>query len=183
MSNISSIISGYNKNLLNPSVTQNGCNCRIREDCPPPKSVPVDKYYLQSWYVHCEANKDYTFYFGVAKTPFKERDFNHKQHIKSTELCKYIWLLKDAKTPYNINWSIVAKVKNSAKINYCLLCLTEKYHLIKYFNDTHLLKKKDDFINACRHQSKLLLQNLKRNDSMDWKNIKETCRKVFLYFR
>ena len=117
--------------------------------------------------VHCEANKDYKFYFGVAKTPFKERDFNHKQYIKSTELCKYIWLLKDAKTPYTINWSIVAKVKNSAKINYCLLCLTEKYHLIKYFNDNHLLKKKDDFINACRHQSKLLLKNLKRNDSMD----------------
>ena len=180
MSNISSIISGYNKNLLNPSVTQ---TVELEKIAPPPKSVPVNKYYLQSWYVHCEANKDYKFYFGVAKTPFKERDFNHKQYIKSTELCKYIWLLKDAKTPYTINWSIVAKVKNSAKINYCLLCLTEKYHLIKYFNDTHLLKKKDDFINACRHQSKLLLKNLKRNDSMDWKNIKETCREVFLYFR
>ena len=38
------------------------------------------------------------------------------------------------------------------------------------------------FNNACRHQSKLLLKNLKRNDSMDWKNIKETCRDVFLYF-
>ena len=38
------------------------------------------------------------------------------------------------------------------------------------------------FINACWHQSKLLLKNLKRNDSMDWKNIKETCREVFLYF-
>ena len=38
------------------------------------------------------------------------------------------------------------------------------------------------FINACRHQSKLLLKNLKKNDSMDWKNIKETCREVFLLF-
>ena len=173
MSNISSIISVYNKNLLNPSVTQNGCNCRIREDCPPSKISACLQILL-------------TKLMSIArqtKTPFKERDFNHKQYIKSTELCKYIWLLKDAKTPYTINWSIVAKVKNSAKINYCLLCLTEKYHLIKYFNDNHLLKKKDDFINACRHQSKLLLKNLKRNDSMDWKNIKETCREVFLYFR
>ena len=32
MNNISSIISGHNKNLLNPNVTQYGCNCRIRED-------------------------------------------------------------------------------------------------------------------------------------------------------
>ena len=34
MSNILSIISGHNKNLLNRTVTQYGYNCRIREDCP-----------------------------------------------------------------------------------------------------------------------------------------------------
>ena len=62
MSNISSIISGHNKNLLNP-------------------------------------NKDYKFYFA----------------------------------------------------------LTEKCHLIEYFNDIRLLNKKSQFINACRHQSKLLI--------------------------
>ena len=62
------------------------------------------------------------------------------------------------------------------------MCLTEKYHLIEYFNNIRLLNKKSDFINACRHQSKLLLKTLKRNDSMDRKNIKEACREVFLYF-
>ena len=46
MSNILSIISGHNKNLLNPTASQYGCNYRIREDCPPPKSVPDTKYYL-----------------------------------------------------------------------------------------------------------------------------------------
>ena len=123
--------------------------------------------------VHCEENKDYKFYFGVAQTPLKERfwnrntDFNHKQYIKSTELSKYIWSLKDAGTPYTINCSIVAKVKGSTKVSYYPLCLTEKCHLIEYFNDIRLLNKKSEFINACRHQSKLLLKNLKRNDSMD----------------
>ena len=34
MSNISSIISGRKKNLLNPTDTQYGRNCRIREDYP-----------------------------------------------------------------------------------------------------------------------------------------------------
>ena len=44
--------------------------------------------------VHCEANKDHKFYFGIAQTPFKQRfrnhnrDFNHKQYIKSAELSK-----------------------------------------------------------------------------------------------
>ena len=89
------------------------------------------------------------------------------QKAYGTELSKYIWSLKDAGTPYTINWSIVAKVKGSTKVNYCPLCLTEKYHLIEYFNDIRLLNKKSEFINACRHQSKLLLKNLKRNDSMD----------------
>ena len=83
------------------------------------------------------------------------------------ELFKYIWSPKDAGRPYTINWSIVAKVNGSTKIDYCLLWLAGKYHLIEYFNDICLLNKKSKFINACRHQSKLLLKNLKRNDSMD----------------
>ena len=29
------------------------------------------------------------------------------------------------------------------------------------------MNKKSEFINACRHQSKLLLKSLKSNDSMD----------------
>ena len=96
------------------------------------------------------------------------------------ELFKYICSAKDAGRPYTINWSIVAKVKGSTKINYSPLCLTWKYHLIEYFNDICLLNKKSEFINACTHQSKFLLKNLKRNDSMDWKNLKGTYREVFL---
>ena len=158
--------------MLNPNFTQYGCNCRIREGCPLQNQCLTPNIIYRAD-VHCEVKKDHKFYFGVAQTPFKERfrnhnrDFNHEHYIKSTELSKYIWSLKDAGTPYTINWSIVAKVKGSTKINYCPLCLTEKYHLIEYFNDIRLLNKKSEFINACRHQSKLLLKNLKRNDSMD----------------
>ena len=96
MSNISSIISGHNKNLLNPTFTQYDCNCQIREDCPLQNQCFTPNIIYRAD-VHCEVNKDYKFYFGVAQTPFKERfwnhnrDFNHKQYIKSTELCKYIW--------------------------------------------------------------------------------------------
>ena len=171
MNNIS-IISGHNKTLLNLNNTQYGCNCRIREDCPLQNQCLTPNIIYRAD-VHCEANKDHKFYFGVAQTPFKERfqshnrDFNHKQYIKRQELSKYIWSLKDAGTPYTINWSIVAKVKGSIKVNYCPLCFTEKYHLIEYFNDIRLLNKKSEFVNACRHHSKLLLKNLKRNDNMD----------------
>ena len=95
MSNISSITSGQNKNLLNPTVTQYGSNCRIREDCPLQNQCLTPNIIYRAD-VYCEANKHYKFYFGVAQTPFKERfrnhnrDFNPKQYISSTELSKYI---------------------------------------------------------------------------------------------
>ena len=102
MSNISSIILGH-KNLLNLTVTQYGCNYRIRQDCPLQNQCLTPNI-IYGAAVHCEANKVHKFYFGVAQTPFKERfqnhnrDFNHEQYIKSTELSKHIWLLKDAGT-------------------------------------------------------------------------------------
>ena len=113
-------------------------------------------------------------YFGVAATTFKERlgnhkkDFNHKQRNKNTDLSKYIWSLKDAKIQCSIKWSIVEKSLWENKIDHCPLCLEEKLHLIKYFDEIWLLNKRSEFINRCRHQNKLLLRSLKRNDSMDW---------------
>ena len=172
MSSISSIISGHNKNLLNPNVTQYGCNCQIREDCPLQNQCLTPNIIYRAD-VNCRDNKDHKFCFRIAQTPFNERfrnnnrDFNHEQYIKNTELSKYIWSLKDAGTPCNMNWSIVEKVKGSTKTNYCPLCLTEKCHLIEYFINIRLLNKKSKCISACRHQSKLLLKNLKRNDRMD----------------
>ena len=121
MNNISSIASEHKKNLLYPNVNQYGCNCQIREDFPlQNQCLTPNIIYIAD--VHCEANKDHKFYFEVAKTPFKERfrnhnrDFNQEQYIKSTELSKYIWSLKDAGTPYTINWSIAAKVKGVLKL-------------------------------------------------------------------
>ena len=60
MSNISSIISGHNKNLLNPTVTQYRYNCRIIEDCPlQNQSLTPNIIYRAD--VYCEENKDYKF--------------------------------------------------------------------------------------------------------------------------
>ena len=62
MSNISSIISGR-KNFLNATVTEHGCNCRIREDCPiENKCLTPNIIYRTD--VHCDANKDYKLYFA-----------------------------------------------------------------------------------------------------------------------
>ena len=123
--------------------------------------------------VENEVNDEKRIYFGLAATTFKDRfgnhekDFNQKQHSKNTELSKLIWSLKDAKIPCSIRWSIVEKVYGKTKIDRYPLCLGEKLQLIEYFDDIRLLNKKPEFINHCRHQNKLLLKSLKRNDTMD----------------
>ena len=80
MSNILSIISRHNKNLLNSAVTQYGCNCPIREDCPLQNQFLTPNIIYRAD-VYFEANKDYKFYFGVAKTTFKERFRNHNKNF------------------------------------------------------------------------------------------------------
>ena len=103
MSNISWIISGHNKNLLNPTVTQYGCNCRIKENFPFQNHCRIPNIIYRTD-VQCEANKGYKSCFRIAQTPFKERFrnhnrlFNHNQYIKSTELSRCIWSLKDEGT-------------------------------------------------------------------------------------
>ena len=57
MGKISSIILGHNKNVLDPTVTQYGCNCRIREDCPLQNQRHTPN--INRGDVHCEANKVY----------------------------------------------------------------------------------------------------------------------------
>ena len=62
---------------------------------------------------------------------------------------------------------MVEKGYGKTEIDRSPFCLAEKLHLIEYFDDIRLLNKRSEFINQCRHQNKLLLKSLKRNNSMD----------------
>ena len=48
------------------------------------------------------------------------------------------------------------------KIGVCKLCLTEKFWLLKYFNNKHLLNKKSEFISNCRHKNHLLVKSVEK---------------------
>ena len=80
---------------------------------------------------------------------------------------KYIWNLKSQGIISKIQWRIVKKVNSVISNNYCILYLTEKFCIMESLDDKNLLNKKCELVSKCRHQNKLLLCNVKRNDSMD----------------
>ena len=59
------------------------------------------------------------------------------------------------------------KVNSKVLPNYCKLCSTKKIFIIKYLDDCNLLNKRPELISKYKHQNKLLLSNVKRNNSMD----------------
>ena len=101
MSNISSIISSHNLNVINPYTTQTyGCNCRTKGSCPLQKQCLTPKIVYRAD-IKNDTNIETKFCFGLTETPFKERfgnharDFKHKTYSKSTEISKYIRDLKE----------------------------------------------------------------------------------------
>ena len=77
-------------------------------------------------------------------------------YSKSTELCKYIWDLKDRAINPIVNWSIAEKIYSNAKLNYCKLCLLKKLYIIDFI-ENRLLNKRNEFISGWKHHNKLLL--------------------------
>ena len=172
MRNMESVISSHNKQILNPSKEYFGCNCRVRNECP------FDNKCLTPNIVHeatvsNKTNNEFKRYLGASEAPFKERfrnhtwDFKHKKYEKCTELSKYIWTLKSHGITPIVKWSIVERVNSKTTAYYCKLCLTEKFYIIQSLDDKNLFYKKSELVNKCQHQNKLLLSNIRRNDTMD----------------
>ena len=117
-------------------------------------------------------NDDQKRYLGALAAPLKERfsnhkrGFKHKKYEKCTELSKFIWSLKSQSIILKIKWRIVKKTNSVVLSNYCKLCLTEKFDINESLDNKNLLNKKSELVSKCRHRNKLLLCNVKKNDSM-----------------
>ena len=123
----------------------------------------LDLIYLAR--VENNANKDTNIYFTLARFWNYNKDSNYEQYRISTELSKYIWLLKEEEIMPRIRWPIVEKVCGKTKIDFCPLCLAENVHSREHFNDNWLSNKRSEFISGCRHQVKLLLKSFNRNSN------------------
>ena len=149
MGNISSIISSHNKNILNPvSNTKYGCNCRSKKSCLLQNKCLTPKIVYRADVKNVTSDEK-KLYLGVTETSFKQRFGNHTQPFKhpkyrnTTELSKYMWKLKETNISLVIEWSPVTKVLSKTQINFCKLCLSEKFYITKSLNDPNLLNKKN----------------------------------------
>ena len=155
-----SVIASHNRRIIQPISNNHGCNCRNSRMSEYLKAIIVYKAVISA------PNTSDKKYFGIAETSFKyrfrnhTRDFRHKKYVNSTELSKYMWKLKDEKITATIKWNIMSIVHGTPKGGVCKLCLTEKFWLLKHFNDEHLLNKKSEFISKCRHENKLLVKSV-----------------------
>ena len=73
-----------------------------------------------------------------------------------------MWQLKDEKVTANIKWNIMSIVHGTPKGGFCKLSLTEKFWLLKHFNDEHLVNKKSEFLSKCRHENKLPVKSAEK---------------------
>ena len=104
-------------------------------------------------------------YYGLTENQFKARCSNHKSSFRDkarnqTSLSSYIWKLKDRESPYVVDWSIKARGHpfSSGGLS-CDLCLTEKLTILTA-DQNSMLNKRDELLEACRHQRKHLLVSL-----------------------
>ena len=147
-----SITLSHNKQILIPKNKQVGCNCRIKNSCPPDNKYLTLQLIYQADVTN-NLDDEYKYYLGLAETTFKERHSNHKSSFNnensknSTELSKYVWSLRENNKIPSIKWKIVKIVYSNTPSSFCKQCLTEKLFILNALGDDKCLKKKKEFIN------------------------------------
>ena len=171
--NTSSVIFSHNTEVLQPRNKNYGWNCRKKEFCLLGNKGLKPNIIYESQ-ITSNTNNEHKKYLSAAKNSLKERysnhlqDFKHKKCLKCTKLSKDIWSLKNRGIAPIIKRRIVKKVNSKVSRNYCNLCLTEKFFIIKSLSDNNLLNKRSELVSKCRHKNKLLLCHAKRNGNVDW---------------
>ena len=167
-----SIIFSHNKQILQPCNENYECNCGKKESCPlDNKSLMPNIIYKAQ--VTNNTSDEHTKYLGAVETSFKERyrnnaqDFKHEKYMRGTELSKYIWSLKSQVITPIVKWRIVKKVNSGFTELLQQVMLNRKFFIIKSLDDCNWLNRRSEIVSKCNHQNKLLLCNVRRNDSMD----------------
>ena len=166
MPNIAAVMSSTRHLPKQEDENDKKCNCRTTADCP------LDGECLQSAVVY-EATIDAGTttitqykYIGLTEGTFKTRfnahasSFRHEKHRNSTELSKKIWELKEDNTPYKLTWKVLQHGHPyRGGMRSCDLCLTEKLLILRSKHE-HLLNRRREILNKCRHTNKFMLKKV-----------------------
>ena len=91
-------------------------------------------------------------------------NFEHISYFtpcSSVSIVDFEHAIADWVITYIITFSIVKKRNSKTKFNFCPLSITEKFHLLNYFDGSRLLKKLN--LLMLSHPYMPLLKSLKRN--------------------
>ena len=169
LDNVGSKISQHNKSILSPKKEEavKTCSCP-KKDKP---NCPLQGRCLSSSIVYkatVKTEEDVKHYIGLCETPFKQRLYLHRsgwnaKEFKGScgaELSKYIWGLKNEKTPHQVTWEIMTHAKPyQCSGSRCYLCLNEKLHIATHADRSSLLNKRNELVSKCRHKNKFSLAN------------------------
>ena len=151
-----SVIASHNRRIFQPTSNNPGSNCRNRADCPlDNKCLTANIVYKAVVSAPSKPDVSVLQKLHLKISSETTQEIFATKYVNSTELSKYMWKLNDEKITGSIKWNIMSIVHGTPKGGVCKLCLTEKFWLLKYFNDEHLLNKKSEFISKCRHENKL----------------------------
>ena len=166
MPNMKSIIAGHNKRILassqTPAADTRTCNCRVKADCPVNGECLKSAVIYKATVTSSQGRKEYV---GLTEMSFKARYSSHKHDLKhedkgttkGTSLSKYVWSLKKAGIQHSIDWSIIRQsTPYKCGTRRCDLCLSEKLEIVTN-KSKHLLNKRSEMINKCRHSRKFKL--------------------------
>ena len=172
-SNMASIISGQNKNLLqnNPAYQAqlNRCNCRqnTTNSCPLNGECCSSSLVYKASITTKENAIPEKHYYGLCETAFKTRYNNHTHTFRDkeqncTELSKLYWNLTSAGKKPQISWTIEkhANACLQKRKSKCQLCLAKKVSILQA-NPSTTINRRSELVSKCRHKSKFKLKNFK----------------------
>ena len=167
MPNVSNIIAGHNKNILqqDKALRELGCNCKGgSQTCPLKGKCQTESLVYKATVT--SPDNTVAEYIGQSSTSFKTRFNNHtssfrnQRYSKNTALSSHFWNVKEIfnQSP-TIDWSIMSLAPTyKTETGRCQLCLLEKTLIINS-KTRPILNKRSEVMNKCRHKPKLLLMN------------------------
>ena len=145
--NMESKIKKHNNKLLSETKpeAENSCNCRDKSKCPVKNKCLTETVIYKAKVQYEQVEMEY---IGLTDNPFKTR-FNEHTHTfrnerkkKATTLANFVWD-KGLNPLPTIKWSILQKCRRySPGQKTCNLCLTEKLHIVKKYEQSKVTKQK-----------------------------------------